>query len=47
MQEIVSGDLQPSGELAEEELATVFAGNWAETWWNDGIDDDLQSTTHG
>ena len=34
--------LPPSGELAEEELDAVFAGdNWATQWWNDGVSDDI------
>ena len=34
--------LPPSGELAEDELATVFAGNWAADWWNAGVSDEAQ-----
>ena len=34
--------LPPSGELTEDELATVFAGNWATDWWNAGVSDEAQ-----
>ena len=36
--------LPPSGKLAEEELAAVFAGNWASDWWDAGVSDDVQSS---
>ena len=26
--------LPPSGKLTEDELATVFAGDWASDWWH-------------
>ena len=35
--------LPPSGKLTEDELATVFAGDWASDWWNDGVSDEVQN----